>query len=279
MGGETAGAPKIMRLRYAGQCQRCGAAISAGTVAAYYRESKSVICQSCESPTLEVNLPLAPVPAGTPGASARREFQRRSDARDSRIRTNHPVVGGLLLAVTDDPQSTKAWAVGARGEERLGALLNAVADDNTHVLHDRRIPGTRANIDHIVVSSAGVFVIDAKKYQGTPTRRVDGGLFSPRRERLFVESRDQTKLVEGVQKQVLRVAQALDAGGIVDVPIRGVLCFVDATWPLFSGAFSISGVEVLWPKKAIDLLRRPGIVADETATLAHRAIARAFPMA
>ena len=33
-------------------------------------------------------------------------------------------------------------------------------------LHDRRVPGTRGNIDHIVVGPAGVFVIDAKNYQG-----------------------------------------------------------------------------------------------------------------
>lgn len=33
-----------------------------------------------------------------------------------------------------------------------------------HALHDRRVPGTRANIDHIAVSSSGGSVIDAKKY-------------------------------------------------------------------------------------------------------------------
>ena len=34
------------------------------------------------------------------------------------------------------------------------------------MLHDRRIPGTRANIDHIAVASSAVWVIDAKRYNG-----------------------------------------------------------------------------------------------------------------
>ncbi len=34
------------------------------------------------------------------------------------------------------------------------------------MLHDRRIPGSRANIDHIAIATSGVWVIDAKRYKG-----------------------------------------------------------------------------------------------------------------
>ena len=34
------------------------------------------------------------------------------------------------------------------------------------VLHDRRIPGSKANIDHIAITAAGIWVIDAKRYKG-----------------------------------------------------------------------------------------------------------------
>jgi hypothetical protein len=34
------------------------------------------------------------------------------------------------------------------------------------VLHDRRIPGTQANIDHIAITSTGIYVIDAKRHVG-----------------------------------------------------------------------------------------------------------------
>lgn len=63
-------------------------------------------------------------------------------------------------------------------------------------LHGRRIPGTRANIDHIVVMAAGVFVVDAKRYvDKRPELRVEGGILRPRVERLMVGGRDRTKLV------------------------------------------------------------------------------------
>jgi hypothetical protein len=114
------------------------------------------------------------------------------------------------------------------------------------VLHDRRVPGSRANIDHIVVSSAGVWVIDAKRYKGKrPELRVEGGILRPRVESLRVGGRDQTKLVDGVQSQVERVA------GVVadpDVVVRGVLCFLEADWPLFGGDFTVRDIAVMWPR-------------------------------
>ena len=105
----------------------------------------------------------ATVESGVAGASARREHQRWVAKREQRIRITHPKLGGLILAFTDDPQSTDAWRRGARGEEIVGRRLDDLGDLGVLRLHDRRIRGTRANIDHIAVSAAGVFVIDAKR--------------------------------------------------------------------------------------------------------------------
>ncbi|MGO1317924.1 MAG: nuclease-related domain-containing protein [Cellulomonadaceae bacterium] len=66
--------------------------------------------------------------------------------------------GGIAVALSPEKQSTTAWATGAVGEERLGALLSSVASDDLAVLHDRRIPGSRANIDHIVICRTGVWI-------------------------------------------------------------------------------------------------------------------------
>ncbi len=112
------------------------------------------------------------------------------------------------------------------------------------VLHDRRIPGTRANIDHIAVASTGIYVIDAKKYRGRPSLKVEGGILRPRVEKLLVGTRDQTKLVDGVLKQV-EVVRTIVGN---DVPVTGVLCFIEADWPLIGGAFTTRGVHVLWPR-------------------------------
>jgi hypothetical protein len=47
----------------------------------------------------------------------------------------------------------------------LGRLQVAV------VLHDREVPGTRANIDHLVVAGDGVWVVDTKRWAGVCDRR------------------------------------------------------------------------------------------------------------
>lgn len=195
------------------------------------------------------------------GASARREFERRETKREECIRAKPPRLGGLILAVTDDQQSTKAWDTGALGEERLGARLNELASDTLRVLHDRRIPRTRANIDHLAVPTVGVYVVDAKRYQGRPHLKGEGGFLRSRVEKLLVGSRDCTKLVDGVFKQVDIVRNVLDD----DIRVHGILCFVEADWPLIGGAFTTREVQVLWPKKLYPiLLQAPGPLQAES---------------
>jgi hypothetical protein len=156
------------------------------------------------------------------------------------------------VALTPERQSTRAWSTGALGEERVGARLDGIASERIRVLHDRRIPGTKRNIDHIVVTPAGVWVVDTKRYKGAPGLRVEGGLFRPRVEKLFVAGRDQTKLVDGVLGQVLDVREV-----VPDAPVRGALCFVDADWPMLAASFQVGGVEVLWPRKLVSRLTAP----------------------
>ncbi len=262
---------KRMRLRYAGTCVTCSTALAAGTWAEYDRTTRTVKCESCAdgaetSPSTVTTEPTpAPLETGIAGASARREHRRRVARREERIRTAHPKIGGLILALTDEPQSTTAWARGAVGEERLGKRLDETPGALT--LHDRRIPKTKANIDHIVIAPSGVFVIDAKRYKGRPHLRVQGGILRPRVESLIVGTRDCTKLVAGVQKQVDLVKAITDNGA----PVRGVLCFVEADWPMLGGSFTIDSVEVLWPKKLSEHLTLPGSLSfDEIIELQRR---------
>ncbi|WP_421740318.1 nuclease-related domain-containing protein [Cellulomonas sp.] len=215
----------------------------------------------------------APVDAGAAGSSAQREYERRKAKRETRIREAHPRLGGLILAISDELQSTTAWAKGARGEELLGGGLDTLSDRGVRTLHDRRIPRTKANIDHVAVSPAGVFVIDAKRYKGRPALRVEGGILRPRVSKLMVESRDCTKLVAGVHKQVDLVRSALETAGFSDAPVRGMLCFVEADWPLFGGAFVIDQVDVLGPKRAAERLTSPGPLDQAAADELHRALA------
>ena len=205
---------------------------------------------------------------------------RRSAKREAGIRQAHPHTAGIRLFLSDDPVSTKVWAKGAEGERRLGHGLEALAAENLVVLHDRRIPGSTANIDHLVVGPNGIYVIDAKRYSGRVELRSSGTMFRPGPNKLYVGGRDKSKLVDGMTKQILAVNTAakdlLDATTMV---ITAVLCFVDTEWGLFAKPFSLDGVKILWPKVLYDLVRTPGpLTPSAVQTLAHR-LAERFPAA
>jgi hypothetical protein len=212
---------------------------------------------------------------GSAGGSARREYERRRESREQRIRTNHPKLGGLILALSDDPQSTKAWERGAVGEELMAQRLKDLPD-TFRVLHDRRIRGTRANIDQIAIGPSAVWVIDAKRYvDKRPALRVEGGTIRPRVESLRIGGRDGTKLVQGVQSQVERVTAAIDDA---TVSVRGVLCFVEADWPLIGGSFTVDGVHVLWPRLLIQRMSEAPPQQIDVDRV-HARLATTFPSA
>jgi hypothetical protein len=261
---------KRMRLRYAGTCRLCGDQITAGADAVYERGTRTVRCIECAR-----TAKTAESVTGAAGASARREYERRKQNREDRIRTAHPKLGGLILALSDDPQSTQAWAQGAIGEELLAQRLTDLPD-TFRVLHDRRVAGSRATIDHIAIGPTGVWVIDAKRYKNKrPSLHVDGGIFWPRTEHLRIGGRDGRKLIDGVQSQTGRVTTALGDSG---VPVAGVLCFLEADWPLIGGSFTVDGVHVLWPRLLIKRMIEATPHPIDVDTI-HSRLVRAFPAA
>lgn len=261
-----------MRLRYAGTCRVCEAPLPARTEAVYERASKTVRCVTHLDETAVTG---DTVDIGTPGASARHEFERRHRRREERVLAEHPRIGKLMLALGDDPQSTRAWQTGAIGEEALGRRLNELASERLLVLHDRRIPGSKANIDHIAVTPSGVHVVDAKRFKGRPALKVEGGILRPRVSKLLVGGRDRTTLVDGVLRQVEVVRSILGDA----VSVTGVLCFVDADWPLVGGAFTVRDVDVLWPKRLYARLALDGPVDGVLMQTTHRQLAAALPSA
>lgn len=254
-----------MKLRYAGVCRLCGTDLPARADAIYERITRTVRCVEClTSGVVEVEQACGPVSAefsdpdaGVAGSSARREYERRKAKDEERLRHKWGKLGGIAVALSDEKQSTKAWATGAVGEERLGARLDSLVVDSIAVLHDRRVPGTKANIDHIAITASGIWVIDAKRYKGRPELRIEGGILRPKVEKVLVGRRDCTKLVDGVLKQVGLVREVVG-----DLPVTGALCFVEADWPLIGGAFATRGVEVLWPKRLAKLLVEAGGAVD-----------------
>lgn len=256
----------------------CGAPLPSGTEAIYESETKTVLCLACVPEALSPDpeppgRDTSPAESGVAGSSARLEYERRKAKDEARLRESWGRLGGLAVALSDERQSTKAWDRGAIGEERLGARLDSLATDGIAILHDRRIPGSKANIDHIVITRRGIWVIDAKRYAGRPGLKIEGGILRPRVEKLLVGRRDCTKLVDGVLKQAGLVREL--AG---DVPVTGVLCFVEADWPLIGGAFVTRDIHVLWPKRLAKILAEER-VGDVDVAAMRESIASRFKSA
>jgi hypothetical protein len=138
------------------------------------------------------------------------EYQRRHGNREERIRERWGRLAGLVLALSGDPQSTQAWKRGSIGESKVAKTLARLDRDDIVVLHDRKVPGTRGNIDHLVICPAGVLVIDSKRYEGQVHTKDVGGLFARRDLRLLVGRRDCTSLAEAMGWQVAAVKAAID---------------------------------------------------------------------
>ena len=267
----------LLRLRYPSTCGNCGAELSQGTQAHWNREKKRATCVACIEVATFGDPAESEIDRGEAGGSASREWKRRHEKRETQIRSRYGKLGGVVLALTEDPHSTNAWAYGANGEQALGKLLDPLREQGMGVLHDRRIPGSRANIDHLVVAPSGVFVIDAKNYKGRVERRDRGGWFSAD-YRLYVGSRDKTALIGGMRKQAEAVRSAL-AVPPEEIPIIQTICFVAADWSLFARPIQFDAVQVLWPPALFTQLRSEGRLDRAGIRQIERQLALALPAA
>jgi hypothetical protein len=75
------------------------------------------------------------------------------------------VLTGWVLRFKPSPDAL-ARRQGAAGERRTARLLDPLERQGWAVLHDLAVPGSRTNLDHLVIGPGGVFVIDSKQYRG-----------------------------------------------------------------------------------------------------------------
>lgn len=113
-------------------------------------------------------------------------------------------------------ESASRWERGAQGEALAAERLRQLPPLFT-VLHDLQVPGSRANIDHLVIGPAGVFVVDAKHYS-QPLRVGDGMVWRGRHP---------------IRKELDLVTwEAAQAATVLGVPVHPVLCFVGSELPV-----------------------------------------------
>ena len=194
------------------------------------------------------------------GGSTAREFERQKQSRRRRFRDNlgrilavavalgaisgvliGAVLGvkagwelGILVAVAFVvstwvlPQTTTAWAKGEAGERKTARALAKLPPDRFTVLHDRAIPGSPANIDHVVIGPPGVFVVESKSYKGKVTVQGDEVLVGGRRRPIIEQAHREAAVVQSaLAPELARLS--------IDV------------WPLVC----IHGADLPWNKKVL----------------------------
>jgi hypothetical protein len=120
-----------------------------------------------------------------------------------------------------------AWRQGAVGERRTARLLGPLERQGWVVLHDLAVPGSQANIDHLVIGPAGVFVIDSKQYSGR--------LQLDRSGRLWHGRYPLAPVLRAVSFEADQAAQVLTDPDVVVRPI-----------------VAVHGAQVPWGKMVID---------------------------
>lgn len=291
--------PRRITLRKEDVCVGCGCLLGVGVDGWWDAKARTVTCPMCKviddgvaggsnagvdgpapgtSESQRAPSDSAGAPKGRAGASALREYERRRDRREKRVRDKHPLIGGVLLALQGSPQHEAAFKKGAAGERAVAESLEKhLAGSPVVLLHDRRMPRGHGNIDHLAVAPTGVYIIDAKNIDGKV--RIDAPLFGPKR--LMINGRNRTKLIDGLDRQVEAIKAALGSASwplAWEIPVHGVLCFLSADLPLLGG-LRMRGHHILRRRAVVKRLEAPGPLDDTAIRSLADHLATAFPAA
>jgi hypothetical protein len=155
----------------------------------------------------------------------------------------------------DDPDR---WLRASAGERATAVLLARLPRHRWVVLHDRALPDSRANVDHLVIGRSGAWVVDTKTYRAA---------LSVRRGRVWAG--DYPVPTESAAWEAEQVADLLDIDVVAIVAVHGEGLRRRGKWR--------DGVRVLPAYRLIRYLRQPGrrarLTRGEVAELGRRAAA------
>ncbi|MDQ3569837.1 MAG: NERD domain-containing protein [Actinomycetota bacterium] len=181
----------------------------------------------------------------TAGASAAERHRSLLSNQDTPALMDVPLAD--LLGPLEPVESTPVanWRRGAAGERTTAQLLVPLSHVGWAVIHDRRIPGSGANVDHLVIGPTGVWVVDSKAYRGRIKVMGDGRLWYGRR------------CLDDVLRTALWAADTVEAllgAGLViaGVSVRPALCIHGAKVP--GAPLSFDGVVLATPGTLLECL-------------------------
>ena len=156
------------------------------------------------------------------------------------------VAAGWGLRFRSSPDAV-AWRRGASGERRTARLLELLERHGWAVLHDLALPGSRANLDHLLIGPGGVFAIDSKQYRGRLQLDAVGKLWHGRYP--------LAPAVRAASWEADQAAQVLPDPGMAVVPIVAVHG-AQVPW----GKVVTDGVPVVSARRLPSMLRQLPVV-------------------
>ena len=131
-----------------------------------------------------------------------------------------------------------------------------------------QVPGSHANLDHLAIGPAGVFVIDSKRYRGRLWLGPDG--------MLWYAGYPLAQKLATVVWATMRLTEALQLPP--EVPVRALMVVHRARVPF--GGLTVAGVQVIPPSSLPAVLGREAILpTTQVALIAGQATARLRPAA
>jgi hypothetical protein len=123
----------------------------------------------------------------------------------------------LRQQAAEAERQAEMWAKGREGEERVAELLDSLGSAGVRAVHDRSVPGSDANHDHLVAAPSGIYVIDAKNWSGT---------VSTSGSRLWQNDRNRDEVVDAAMAQAAVVQRLVDdLRPPRPIPVRALVCF------------------------------------------------------
>ncbi|WP_214327915.1 nuclease-related domain-containing protein [Nonomuraea sediminis] len=167
--------------------------------------------------------------------------------------------------------SVSAWRKGAAGERATARLLAPLQAEGHVCLHDRAIPGSTANIDHLLVGPTGVWVIDSKKWH----RRTQ---LHGRGKRLWIGRRPAEGVLRGIAYERSAVARVVDRATGNMVGVWPLVAVHGAKVPGIGRPLVLDGITLLKAGQVRRYIRQTSesLSPDQVADLA-RTLDRAFP--
>jgi hypothetical protein len=172
----------------------------------------------------------------------------------------------MRLALGTAPAPEQNWARGAEGEEEVARRLAKHLRHGAILLHDRRMPRSKANIDHIAVAPSGVWVIDTKRYKKGKVSVSKPFFGEPK---LMISGRNRSYLADGLTRQIAAVEAAMSELNVA-LSVQGAFCFVDAELPAL-GTLTFREYPLLSPRRLAGRIKARGHAEPELlhAVAAH----------